>query len=102
MRTVFPSPSPNDTEKPEEVNQIVGISSYRDSDLTRRYLGSSVMNVAFVDLMRTACAVQGNCQSHSSIPEPDGDTNDSGDDRSIPSDEANSRLRGPVRRQRRV
>lgn len=47
-----------------EDNNVVGIASYRDEDLERRYLGSSVLDDTFLVMYNEACKVEGNCEIH--------------------------------------
>eukprot|EP01126_Amoeba_proteus_P022377 TRINITY_DN22629_c0_g1_i1.p1 TRINITY_DN22629_c0_g1~~TRINITY_DN22629_c0_g1_i1.p1 ORF type:complete len:363 (-),score=55.38 TRINITY_DN22629_c0_g1_i1:185-1273(-) len=51
-------------------NQIVGVSSYRDEDPTRMYLGSSILNDAFISILQSACEDNGNCFNQS-LSSPD-------------------------------
>ena len=44
-----------------EANLLVGVASYRDKDKSRRYLGSSIFNDQFEDLVEEACKRPGNC-----------------------------------------
>jgi V8-like Glu-specific endopeptidase len=47
----------------DDQNRVVGVTSYRDADSSRRYLGSSIMNSKFVELFSSACRdTEGNCQ----------------------------------------
>lgn len=50
-----------DRESAQSVNNVVGISSYRDEDLDRRYLGSSVLDDTFLAMYNEACKTPGNC-----------------------------------------
>jgi len=43
------------------IGAIIGISSYRDKDEDRKYLGSAILDTDFMDLFKEACKTSGNC-----------------------------------------